>query len=511
MQTQIMSKTAQPNLAQPTDSPPGASSASDLGGPLLDAVCALVIVLDPEGRIRHINRNALEAVGLTEDSIVGARWTDCLIESDPQDAANLDHLCQLTAKGIPARFEADLRTPGTTPTRIAWSCKPLDHPEGRLRVLTGIDVTSRRETQRQLVESEEEHRTVLHNISDAVFITDDTGKFTYICPNVAVIFGYDYDDVRQLGHIDRLLGTDWFDPAELQKTGEIVNHELQIRDRSGETHELLVNVKRVAIRRGTRLYTCRDVTRRKEAEARLRQHETELAHVARVSTIGEIAAGLAHQLNQPLAAIAGYARTSLRRLRSPGHDPDKTTALMEKTAQQAERAGDIVRHWHRLLRKEPPPYQEASLNDIVQSALSLLSHEFTRCDIRIDTDLAPQLPDATVNPIEIEQVILNLLRNAIDAVRDLPPAQRSITVQTQRTTPTRICARITDTGPGLAPDHAENLFRPFYSTKPSGLGLGLAIANRIAHAHAATIEAQSNNTQGATFALTLPINGGLDQ
>src|SRR5688572_18390108 len=165
-----------------------------------------------------------------------------------------------------------------------------------------------------LRESEALHRAVLSNISDAVFVTDDSGRFTFVCPNVDVIFGYGPDEVLAMSTIGGLLGTDPFDPAELTRQGELLNLEQDVVAKSGARRTVLVNVKRVDIMGGTVLFACRDITDRKRVEEQAQAARVALAHTSRLALVGQLVASVTNELNQPLTSIATNAGAGIRRL-----------------------------------------------------------------------------------------------------------------------------------------------------------------------------------------------------
>ena len=189
-----------------------------------------------------------------------------------------------------------------------------------------------------LRESEELHRATLSNISDAVFITDDAGRFTFICPNVDVIFGYVPDEVQAMARISRLLGENLFDPAQLAAQGEIRNIEREITSKSGGRRTILVLLKAVSIQGGTVLYSCRDITERRHAEDELRVARQDLAHAGRLALVGELIASIAHEINQPLASITANASAGCSSWERRG---------------AARRRGGAAPHTHRHPRRRP--------------------------------------------------------------------------------------------------------------------------------------------------------------
>ena len=194
-----------------------------------------------------------------------------------------------------------------------------------------------------LRESEELHRATLGSISDAVFLTDDDGLFTFICPNVDVIFGYVPDEVQAMTRISGLLGDNLFDRAELGAQGEIKNIEREVRSKTGERRTLLIHLKKVAIQGSTVLYSCRDVTERKHAEDELRAARLDLAHASRLALVGELIASIAHEINQPLTSILGNASAGFAgSARNRPADAAELREIFVDIRDQGRRSGDVV-------------------------------------------------------------------------------------------------------------------------------------------------------------------------
>lgn len=366
------------------------------------------------------------------------------------------------------------------------------------------EVVERKAAAAALKDSEELHRMTLSNISDAVFITDDRGAFTYVCSNVHVLFGYSQEEVSAFGRISALLGQDVFDPGELAKAGEIPNIERMVTDKGGVQHDLLVNVKRVSIQGGSVLYTCRDVTALKRAEEQLRRQQTELAHVSRLSTMGEMASGLAHELNQPLSAIVNYSKGCARRLASKVGNTDELAGVMHQVAAEAERAGEIVRRLRSFVQKKESRRAEVDVNEMVREALALVSAEARHNSVAIRFEPAESLPLVSADVVQVQQVIVNLTRNALDAMADVDPAARRLIVRTSASGSGAIEIVVCDSGHGVPAALADRIFDPFFSTKPEGMGVGLSISKSIIEAHGGQLRSEPNPDGGMTFRFELP-------
>jgi PAS domain S-box-containing protein len=359
---------------------------------------------------------------------------------------------------------------------------------------------------RALRESEELHRLTLGSISDAVFVTDDDGRFTFICPNVDVIFGYVPDEVEAMTRISRLLRENLFDRAALRARGEIRNIERDITSKSGERRSLLIHLKAVSIKGGTVLYSCRDVTERKHAEEELREARLALAHASRLAMVGELMASIAHETNQPLTSIIANASAGLLRLGSDVR-PDEVTEFREifvDIRDQGHLASSVIERLRALAGKRPLEQQALDPNEVVSDILRLVGGDVQRRRVALRTELMPSLPPVAADRVGLQQVVLNLLMNAMDAIDEVQAEERLLIVRTGRLEDA-IEFAVSDTGGGIPAGHLPRLFDAFFTTKRDGLGLGLAIARSIIEAHGGRIWAEDHGRGGATFRLTLPL------
>jgi two-component system sensor histidine kinase TtrS len=239
----------------------------------------------------------------------------------------------------------------------------------------------------------------------------------------------------------------------------------------------------------------------KRAHEDARRHRDEMEHGARLALLGEMASSLAHEINQPLAAIANYASGCERRL-AAGTDPEGVAEAVHRITGQAERAAGIVKRMRAFVRKRVPEPQTLDLNEPVREALGLFQATAARRGVTASTSLAASLPAVRADRVQIEQVVLNLLKNAADAMAERPSRHLAVaTAEGQGS----VEVMVTDNGPGLSPEAREHLFEPFFTTKPDGLGLGLSLSRTIVEAHGGRLWADDAPGGGACFRFTIPI------
>ena len=248
----------------------------------------------------------------------------------------------------------------------------------------------------------------------------------------------------------------------------------------------------------------RDITEVRMAEQQARQHQVELVHVCRLSTMGEMSTGLAHELNQPLSAIVNFASGSMRRLRSGQVKKEPLINAMDQISIQAERAGEIIRRLRGLVSKQPPVRTRVDLNDIVQEVCSFVEFEARKLGIAIRLELSRTSLPVRVDYVQIEQVLLNLLRNAMDALQEIPEERRRLVVYTVAEGAREVRVSVRDSGEGIAPELMSRLFDPFFTTKTGGMGMGLPISQTIINDHNGKIWATSDPGQGSLFSIVLP-------
>jgi two-component system sensor kinase FixL len=254
----------------------------------------------------------------------------------------------------------------------------------------------------------------------------------------------------------------------------------------------------------------RDLTERQQTEARLQELQSELVHISRLTAMGEMASTLAHELNQPLSAIANYLKGSRRLV---GEKDDLASArlrgALDKAADQALRAGEIIRRLRDFVSRGETEMTVESLNKLVEEASALALVGAKQHGVRVRFDLSPTADLVFADKVQVQQVLLNLMRNAIEAMAEAGSPRRELTVSTSPTNDGEVVETIvSDTGPGITPQVAAQLFQPFVTTKRHGMGVGLSISRTIIEAHGGELHLRPNPGGGAIFRFTLPSASG---
>jgi signal transduction histidine kinase len=242
----------------------------------------------------------------------------------------------------------------------------------------------------------------------------------------------------------------------------------------------------------------------REERERLRQAQADLARISRVTTMGELTASLAHEVNQPIAAASTNANTCLRWLAGDTPNVEEARAAAMRIVKDGKRAAEIIKRIRLLFKKGTPEREPVDVNEVVREMTVLLGGETTRYDVVVTTDLSQYLPRVTADRVQLQQVLMNLMLNGIDAMKDVDRT-RELTIKSQRLENEQLMVSVSDTGMGLPAQQADQIFTAFFTTKPHGTGMGLSISRSIIESHGGRLWAGDNSPRGATFCLTLPI------
>jgi two-component system, LuxR family, sensor kinase FixL len=375
----------------------------------------------------------------------------------------------------------------------------------------------RMQTAEALRASEEKYRLLVENQNDLVVRLDGQGQLNFVSPSYCELFGQ--SEAQLLGtRFEPLLSdgnqsqpTDaWqklFRPPHSCHTESRVLTTQGWRWIAWAAKASLDSQERVS---GI-VAVGRDVTEQKRAEEQARHHMNELAHVSRLSAMGEMASALAHEINQPLASILTYAQATLRLLENG--EPGELRHAIKRVIKNTERAGDIVRHLRDFVRKGEPQRTLVKVNYLVREVVRLTAAEARQSGIQVTLDMANNLEAIHVDNIQLQQVLYNLLRNAMEAINTGNGDKRELSIRALQNSDDCVEIAVSDSGPGIPAAIADRLFQPFVTSKPHGMGIGLSISRSIIDAHGGRIWATANPDRGTTFHIKLPIrseNDGAD-
>ena len=385
------------------------------------------------------------------------------------------------------------------------------------------EITERRRAEEALLDSQRFVERITDATPSVVYILDVAARrLVYANEKLRAVLGYELDEVRDW--TDQFLSNTVY-PDDLPRAHQSLTDAVGIRD--NETQEVVVRVRhadgnwrwlhcRTVIFRRTPdgavrlvLGAANDITDRKIAEEHARKQQEQLVHVSRQTMLGELATGIAHELNQPLMAVSNYAQASLRRVRSGEWSYEELLTCLEKTSQQALLAGEIIRRLRRLVSKRPPEQSETDVNDTIRDVVAMVRSEADGREVHVQLELPEGLPHVRADRVQLQQVMLNLVRNGFEAMHGTPTEDRRLTVESRLIDPESVAVSVCDHGEGCDTKHLDRLFEPFFTTKEQGMGMGLSISRSIIESHGGRLTAQPNMTRGLTFQFTLPIRKGL--
>jgi two-component system sensor kinase FixL len=483
---------------------------------LLDAAVDAVILIGGDGRIEIFNRSAERLFGYAAAEVVGKNVGILMTDHDQRqhDAYMERYLRTGVAHiiGISREVVARRKDGTTFPAFLSVGRIALSDPARFVGFLQ--DLTLRQQTMSALVRERDRANSYLEAAQTMLVALDPARRIKLVNRKGCEILGCDESE---------LLGQDWFEAvvapedrgrAATQFASFIgtephrpLHSEYRVRA-SGDSSRLIAWRYVVVSEAGSGitgvLCSGDDVTDARIAEEQAREARERMMHVSRLATMGEMATGIAHELNQPLAAITTYAQAASRLLRASPPGLDDVDEALQQIAVQGLRAGEIIRRLRSLVRNRETQREPAQINGLIEELGTLTRADARLNDVRITLDLAADLPFAEVDRIQIQQVLLNLVGNAVQALESKSSDEREVVISTQLNAEGDIEVRVQDTGPGVSNDMRGRLFLPFATTKDGGTGLGLAISRSIIEAHKGKLEYTPNLPRGACFVFRLP-------
>jgi PAS domain S-box-containing protein len=370
---------------------------------------------------------------------------------------------------------------------------------------------------RDLAERESKIRRLVEANIIGIFFSEIDGRITEANDEFLRIVGYDREDLAS----GRLRWTDltppeWLDRdllrwmTELKTTGSLQPFEKEYFRKDGGRVPVLIGV--ASFESGSQgIAFVLDLTERKRAQAEARESEQryrevqmELAHANRVATMGQLTASIAHEVKQPIGAAVAFAEAALRFLARRPPELEEVRESLEGILATSHRAGDVIDRIRTLIKKAPPRHERFDINEAIREVIELTRGEAMKDGVSVQTDLAHGLPVIEGDRVQLQQVILNLIMNAVESMRSVSDGTRELLISSRKAEPGGVLVGVRDSGPGLAPATLDRLFDAFYTTKPSGLGLGLSICRSIIETHGGRLWATANVPRGAIFEFTVP-------
>ena len=485
---------------------------------IIDTIPALAWSARLDGSAEFLNQHYLDFIGLSSEHASDWDWTSAV---HPDDVTGLAATWQrIMASEAPGETEARLRRHDGQYRWFLFRANPLRDDKGRIVTWYGVntDIEDRKRAEAEL-------RQAYNSVADAQrlsrtgsFVTDLVGDHHNWSEETYRIFEFEpgttvsIQRVRDCIHPDDLA---LFESAIAQASSEVsVDFAFRIVTARGAVKHLR-GVAHLIDRIGGRptfVGALQDVTESTIAEEALNRARSELAHVARVTTVSALTASIAHEVNQPLSGIVTNASTCLRMLDANPPDLEGARETARRAIRDSNRATDVISRLRALFSKTESMLEMLNLNEAIREVIALSSSELQRNRIVLQLNLAANLPTVTGDRIQLQQVILNLLRNASDAMAGVHDRPRTLLIETKHETGDRVRVTVRDEGMGLSPQIVDSLFDAFSTTKSGGMGIGLFVGRSIVERHHGRLWAQPNDGPGATFSFSIPAvpDGGSD-
>ena len=486
---------------------------------LLDHVPIGILNVDILGSVMGLNRFASQILNRTEREAIGTSLTDIFPESERDALHDLIAQCVAPARNrIPEVFDIS-ETVGKI-RHVEVMASSLVDSSGQLGATVILqDVTGRIRAEQERSRAEEAlrvseglYRELVQTMSEALALTDEQHRITYVNDSFCNMFGYSSEDVLNKPLLDFVHEDDQEAMYECMSNpvqgGGVQRYETAWVTKQGDKIYTLTSPKQLfdpEIGYVGCLGVFTNITERKKVEEREKRHMMELAHVSRVTTLGEMSSQIAHELAQPLAAIAALSTGSLKMLNSETADRDEIIESLTNISEQSSRAREVVLRLRNFVRNEEIQYTQIELNQLVRTVVHLVEIEARWHSLPVKLELQGQLPTTFGDRILIEQVMLNLVHNAIEAMQAVERQKRKLIIRTSNVDERTLQVEVIDSGPGIDDENIKKVFQPFFTTKADGMGMGLAITRSIIDAHHGRLTACSNEQGGTTFCFTLPV------
>jgi PAS domain S-box-containing protein len=476
---------------------------------LVETIPTLVWRARPDGHIDYVNKRLLEYLGSPLEKVIGWGWME---KVHPDDVAFkvqswLSNLEAMTSHDANCRFQG-------ADGAYRWfnvRGEPLCDDGGGVKNWYGvlIDIDDQKKAEEASRESELKLREIIETMPSMIWSTGPDGEPTHVNQRVIDYTGCRFEDLLNLGW------GEFIHPDDFPETAKMFDHSIQ----TGESYQAVHRLRRADGQyrwHHARAEPLRDKQQRviqwygvsvdidggKKAENELRTTQAQLARASQAATVAELSASIAHEINQPLAGIVASAETCRTWLSGDAPNLPRAQAATARIIRDGNAAADIIRRIRALFKQTAPAKTALHINEVIDEVRRLAQDELNRRGVTMELELALDLPAVLADRIQIQQVLMNLIRNGAEAMEGESGDAKRLIVRSQCADDS-IVVKVCDHGPGLT--HPEKVFEPFYSTKPDGLGVGLAISRSIVQAHGGVLRAHANQPHGTVFSFTLPL------
>jgi PAS domain S-box-containing protein len=483
---------------------------------LFDAAAEFISLIDSDGIIQMVNRRVVEQSGYSAEELIGRNIKDFFTEESR-------HTCECNFPVLKERGQ--LRVDNDFVCRdgriIQMECSATAIPDdaGAFSSFLIIqrDVTEKRAIVSALTDSERRFRAIFNSTFQFIGLLNPEGIVLEVNQTTLDFGGFTPNEIigRPFWEMPW-----WTTTSEVQQClkdalaqasgGKLVRHELAVHGKNDAVATIDFSLKPVLNEQGETVLIIpegRDITDSKRAQEELQQHQQELAHVTRLSTLGEMASGIAHEINQPLTAISSYCESAIALLKLQPQLPPGLVEIVSRTTEQAHRAAAIIRQLRDFTTNCRDSMEVLDIDALVRKSIRLLEWELRDTHTMIELQLAAEERRILANKVQIEQVIVNLVRNSLEAIRETGKADGHISIQSTLLPNDLVQLSVTDNGTGVPADMVGCLFNAFQSGKPGGTGLGLSVSRSIIESHGGKLWFDKGHRNGAQFCFTLPLQG----
>lgn len=484
---------------------------------VIDTIPVMAWTLRPDGVVDFLNRRWIEYSGLSLEQYVA----DPSGPIHPDDAARVFGTWRVKmADGEGYEDEMRLRRADGEYHWFLVRTAPLRDEHGQIIKWYGVstDIEDRKRAEEAVRASQHLLELVLATLPVAVVVTNKAGDIVLanaaskrIWGDMQIVSGPErWERSKGSWHDsgERIAPTNWASVRALNHGQTSLNELIDIETYDGRRKTIQNSAAPIRDEHGQivgAVIVNEDLTERVRAEEALRQTQAELTRMARVMIIGELTASIAHEVNQPLGAVVANANAAGRWLATVPHNVEEARKALDRIARDGNRASEVIKRIRAFINKRQPVKKPIDLNELIQETLALTQPELNRKRVALEIELTPDLPRITGDRVQLQQVLLNLVMNALDSMSTVSDRPRLLRIRTDRMETDAVRVAVQDTGGGILPQDAERVFGPFYTTKPQGLGMGLAISRSILEAHAGRLWLTSHGGSGVTFFFTLPV------